>query len=67
MYRIISRCSCVKINYLLDIEQLEIFEGSIQISWLKVAINDFYSTILQALGFVYECGATVVPNNITVP
>ena len=67
MYRIINCSGCVKINHLLDIEQREIFEGSIQISWLRVGMNDFYGTILQVLKLVYECGATVAPYSITVP
>ena len=67
MYRIINCSGCVKINHLLDIEQREIFEGSIQISWFGVGMNDFYGTILQVLKLVYECGATVAPHNITVP
>ena len=67
MYRIINCSGSVKINHLLDIEQREIFEGSIQISWLKVGMNDFYGTILQVLKLVYECGATVAPYGIIVP
>ena len=39
----------VKTNHLLDIEQWETFESSIQISWLSVRMNDFYSMILQVL------------------
>ena len=56
MHRIINCSGCVKINHLLDIEQREIFEGSIQTSWLRVGMNDFYGTILQVLKLVYECG-----------
>ena len=67
MYRIINCSGCVKISHLLDIEQREIFEGSNQISWFRVGMNDFYGTILQALKLVYECGATVAPYDITVP
>ena len=67
MYRIINCSGCVKINHLLDIEQREIFEGSIQISWFRVGMNDFYGTILQVLKLVYKCGATVASYNITVP
>ena len=43
------------------------FESSIQISRLRVRMNDIYGTILQVLKFGFECGATVAPNNITVP
>ena len=58
-YGIKNRGGCVKINHLLDTEQLKIFESSVQISWFRVGMNDFDCMILQVLKFVYECGATL--------